>query len=250
MSEFNFDEPEPKSSKFSMPDFGLWDILTLVVLLVTVCMSVYFVSIFMDPGSSMNVLKPAWTPTPTITPRQLEPTWTPTATVYVPPTATLLPSITPPATATLPNFVPPTETLASTATPTATPTPKALFSASSVNSIESVIIPHLLNASCNWQGVGGTVDDQNSGPIIGIVVRLAGSYNGKSVELTTISGISPEYGKSGFEFVLGDTPIDSKDKVYVQLLDQAGLPLSDEIYIDTSSDCKKNLVLVRFKKNR
>ena len=84
MSEFNFDEPEPKSSKFSMPDFGLWDILTLVVLLVTVCMSVYFVSIFMDPGSSMNVLKPAWTPTPTITPRQLEPTWTPTATVYVP----------------------------------------------------------------------------------------------------------------------------------------------------------------------
>ena len=166
------------------------------------------------------------------------------------PTATLLPSITPPATATLPNFVPPTETLASTATPTATPTPKALFSASSVNSIESVIIPHLLNAGCNWQGVGGTVDDQNSGPIIGIVVRLAGSYNGKSVELTTISGISPEYGKSGFEFVLGDTPIDSKDKVYVQLLDQAGLPLSDEIYINTSSDCKKNLVLVRFKKNR
>jgi len=108
----------------------------------------------------------------------------------------------------------------------------------------------LLNAGCNWQGVGGTVDDQNSGPIIGIVVRLAGSYDGRAVELTTISGISPEYGKSGFEFVLGDTPIDSSDRIYVQLLDQAGLPLSEEIYIDTSSDCKENLVLVRFKKNR
>jgi hypothetical protein len=113
-----------------------------------------------------------------------------------------------------------------------------------------VIIPHLQSAGCNWQGVGGTVDDQNSSPIIGIVVRLAGSLDGRSVELTTVSGISPEYGKSGFEFVLGETPVNSSDSIYVQLLDQAGLPLSDRIYIDTSSDCKKNLVLVRFKKNR
>ena len=250
MSEFNFDEPERKSSGISMSAFGLWDILTIFVLLITVCLGVYFVSIFVNPGSSLNFLKPAWTPTPTVTPIQLEPTWTPTATVDVPPTATLLPSITPPATFTPANLAPSTETPVSTATPTITPTPKTLFSASSVNYIESIIIPHLLNASCNWQGVGGTVDDQNSSPIIGIVVRLAGTYDGKPVELTTVSGISPEYGKSGFEFVLGDTPIDSNDKIYVQLLDQAGLPLSEEIYIDTSSDCKENLVLVRFKKNR
>jgi len=250
MSEFNFDEPEPKSSGFSMPAIGMWDILTVLVLLLTLCLGIYFVQIFIDPGSSMNLLKPYWTPTPTITPIQMQPTWTPTATVYVPPTATLLPSITPPATATLANFVPATDTPQSTAPPPATATPKALFSVSSINSIESIIIPHLLDASCNWQGVGGTVDDQNSGPIIGIVVRLAGTYDGKSVELTTVSGISPEYGKSGFEFVLGDKPMDSRDKIYVQLLDQAGLPLSEEIYIDTSSDCKKNLVLVRFKKNR
>lgn len=94
------------------------------------------------------------------------------------------------------------------------------------------------------------MDDQNSSPIVGIVVHLAGTYDGKKVELTNISGINPEYGKSGFEFKLGDTPINSRDKLYVQLLDQAGLPLSDKIYIDTSSDCKENLVLVRFKKNR
>ena len=250
MSEFNFDEPEPKSSGFSMPAVGLWDILTILVLLVTVCLGAYFIAIFINPASSMNMLQPVWTPTPTITPRQLEPTWTPTATIYVPPTATLLPSITPPATLTPANFIPPTVTSESTVPPTATRTPTAPFSVSSVNSIESIIIPHLLNAGCDWQGVGGTVDDQNSSPIIGIVVRLAGSYDGKSVELTTISGISPEYGKSGFEFVLGDTPIDSNDRIYVQLLDQAGLPLSEEIRIDTSSDCKENLVLVRFKKNR
>ena len=94
------------------------------------------------------------------------------------------------------------------------------------------------------------MDDQNGSPIIGIVVRLAGTYYGKSIELTTVSGISPEYGKSGFEFVLGDTLVNSRDKLYVQLLDQAGLPLSDKITIDTFDDCEKNLILVRFKKNR
>lgn len=252
MSEFNFDEPERKSSRFSMPAFGLWDILTIVVLLVTGCLGFYFITIFNDPGSALNLLKPAYilTPSPTITPIQMQPTWTATATVFIPPTETLLPSITPPATSTLANLVPATDTPVPSNTPTLTPTPKALFSPSSVNSIESVIIPHLLNASCSWQGVGGTVDDQNSSPIIGIVVRLGGTLSGKSVEMTTVSGISPEYGKSGFEFVLGDTPVDSRDTLYVQLLDQAGLPLSDRVYIDTSSDCKKNLVLVRFKKNR
>jgi hypothetical protein len=252
MSEFNFDEPERKSSGFSMPSFGLWDILTLVVLLITICVVVYFAMIFIDPSSSLNPLKPEYLkiPTATITPIQMEPTWTPTPTVFISPTATLLPSITPPATNTPANLVPVTDTPEPTNTPTPTRTPKAPFSASSVNSIESVIIPHLLNASCDWQGVGGTVDDQNGSPIIGIVVRLAGKLSGKTIELTTVSGVSPEYGKSGFEFVLGDTPVNSRETLYVQLLDQAGLPLSDKIYIDTFSDCEKNLVLVRFKKNR
>ena len=254
MSEFNFDEPEPKPSRrsISMPGFGVWDILTLVVLLITICLGVYFVMIFIDPGSDLNPLKPSefLVPTATITPLQMEPTWTPTPTVFLSPTATLLPSITPPATTTPANFVPATDTPKPTKEPTATRTPKAPFSASSVNAIESVIIPHLQPLGCDWQGVGGTVDDQNGSPIIGIVVRLAGKLDGKTVELTTVSGISPEYGKSGFEFVLGETPVRSRDTLYVQLLDQAGLPLSDKIEIDTFTDCEKNLVLVRFKKNR
>jgi len=254
MSEFNFDEPERKSSKVSLPALTVWDILSIVVLLITACLVVYFAMIFMNPASSLNLLQPYQSriPTATFTPIQLEPTWTPTATIYVPPTETLLPTITPPATNTPPNFVPVTETPEPTETsePTATATPKAAFSASSVNAIESVIIPHLQTLDCNWQGVGGTVDDQNSSPIIGLVVRLAGTLDGKSIELTTVSGVSEEYGKSGFEFVLGETPVNSRDTVYVQLLDQAGLPLSERVYIDTYSDCEKNLILVRFKKNR
>ena len=235
-----------------MPAFSVWDILSIVVLLVTICIGVYFVMIFINPISEFNLLKPAELriPTATITPLQMEPTWTPTPTIMATPTASLLPTIEVPATITPANLIPATDTPVPSRTPTFTPTPRAPFSAASVNSIESVLIPHLQNAACNWQGVGGTVDDQNSSPIIGIVVRLAGRLDGKSIELTTVSGVSPEYGKSGFEFVLGDTPVNSNDTLYVQLLDQAGLPLSDKIYIDTSSDCEENLVLVRFKKNR
>ena len=254
MSEFNFDAPEPKSSRssFSMPAFGVWDILSIVVLLITICLGVYFVMIFIDPGSGLNPLKPPelLVPTATITPLQMDATWTPTPTVYASPTATLLPTIEAPPTNTPANLIPATDTPVPTKTPTATRTPKAPFSAASVNAIESVIISHLQPLGCNWQGVGGTVEEQDGSPVISIAVRLAGTYDGKTVEMVNVSGVNMEYGRSGFEFVLGDTPINSHGKLYVQLFGQAGLPLSDKIYIDTSSDCKKNLVLVRFKENR
>jgi hypothetical protein len=78
---------------------------------------------------------------------------------------------------------------------------------------------------------------------------LVGFYNSKAKNEIIVSGITPAYGKSGFEFKLGTVPLSSKGELYIQILDQAGLPLSNNIYIDTFNDCSKNLVLVRFKKN-
>ena len=68
MSEFNFDEPEPKSSRstFSMAAIGVWDILSVVVILITICMGIYFVMIFIDPISNYNPLKPAELRIPTL----------------------------------------------------------------------------------------------------------------------------------------------------------------------------------------
>ncbi|NUQ86795.1 MAG: hypothetical protein HUU11_19015 [Anaerolineales bacterium] len=85
--------------------------------------------------------------------------------------------------------------------------------------------------------------------MFGIAVRLSGFYNGKTKNELTVSGIAPSYGKSGFEFVLGAVPIASSGQLSIQILDQAGLPLSDNIPINTYGDCGKNLVLVKFKKN-
>jgi hypothetical protein len=85
--------------------------------------------------------------------------------------------------------------------------------------------------------------------MIGMIVSLTGFYDGKSKNDPTISGIAPAYGKSGFEFFLGDKPISSKGLLVLQLLDQNSVPLSDLVRIDTYSDCSQNLTLVRFVKN-
>jgi len=77
-----------------------------------------------------------------------------------------------------------------------------------------------------------------------------GILSGNPIELTTVSGVSPDYGKAGYEFVLGDVPLTSNREIYIQLLDEAGLPMSEKVFLVTSTDCEKNLILVRFTKNR
>jgi hypothetical protein len=97
--------------------------------------------------------------------------------------------------------------------------------------------------------VGGTIVDANNADMLRITVRLVGFYNNKSKNELTVSSIAPAYGKSGYEFFLGTVPISSDGLLYIQILDQAGLPLSDNVYINTFNECSKNLALVRFKKN-
>jgi hypothetical protein len=237
---YNFDDTPAPKAKGRM---DIWDMLSVLVLILTACMGVFFLLIYLFPDSGFNPYPPGLanaSPTPTITPIMLDATWTPTASPFVTETQTLLPTLTLEPSATLLSLVTPSDT------PIPTKTPKRPFSAT-VTYIDSTIIhPDL---ACNWQGVGGTVVDANSADITGVVIRLVGTYNGKSKSEPTVTGVAPAYGKSGYEFFLGTVPILSKGELYIQILDQAGLPLSDNITIDTFNDCSKNLVLVRFKKN-
>ncbi|MBL8080386.1 MAG: hypothetical protein JNM55_20615 [Anaerolineales bacterium] len=242
MSNYNYDyddTPQPKAKS----NMDIWDMMSILVLLITGCVGVFFLLIFLFPDSGFNPYPPGAlnaSPTPTITPIQLEATWTSTVPPFMTDTPTLLPTLT------LEPSVTPLSLVTPSVTPTATKAPKRPFSAT-VTYIDSTIIhPDL---ACNWQGVGGTVVDANNADITGVVIRLVGMYNGKSKSEPTVTGVAPAYGKSGYEFFLGTVPILSKGELYVQILDQAGLPLSDNITIDTFNDCSKNLVLVRFKKN-
>ncbi|MEO5887760.1 MAG: hypothetical protein ABIQ77_08860 [Anaerolineales bacterium] len=240
--DFNFDGEQSRPRGAAMQ---MWDILSIVVLLLTACVGAYFVFVFLNPTSSYNVLPPGGrgpqVPTLTVTPQQLQATWTPSPTLAVTASNTPRPTFTPFFTSTSFSLVPPTKT------PKPSPTPKAPFSASSSQVESTVIHPDL---ACNWAGIGGTVVDANNSPVIGTVVVLRGTLNGSTVEQQTVSGINKEYGPSGFEFVLGNAPVASDKTLYVQLVDLQNIPLSDKIAVVTSSECNKNLVIVRFKKNR
>jgi hypothetical protein len=239
--DFDFDGTQSRRSEAPLQ---MWDILSILVLLLTACLVGYFALIFINPTSQLNFLPPgagplrSHIPTFTVTPLQMQPTWTPSPTIAVTPSDTPRPTFTPLPTNTPFSLVPPTKT------PKPSPTPKAPFSAPSVTQVESTVIhPDL---ACNWAGIGGTVVDANNSPVI----VLRGTLNGSTIEQQTVSGINKEYGPSGFEFVLGNAPVESNKTLYVQLVDQQNIPLSDPVQISTSTDCSKNLVMIRFKKNR
>lgn len=245
--DFDFDGTQ---SKRTSAPLQIWDLLSVLVLLLTVCLIGYFALIYLNPASQYNFLPPGRgpfgsnIPTSTVTPLQLEPTWTSSPTLEVTPSNTPRPTFTPIPTGTSFSLVPPTRTLRPSATPTA---PRAPFSGTATQIDSTVIHPEL---ACNWAGIGGTVVDANNSPVIGTVVVLRGTLDGSRIEQQTVSGINKEYGPSGFEFVIGTAPVDSNDTLIVQLVDQQNIPLSDPVTVDTSSDCTKNLVMVRFKRNR
>ena len=240
--DYNFDGRQSRPSGGRMQ---VWDILAIVMLVLTVCLAVYFLYIFIDPTTSLNILPPGGSadqvPTSTATPIQLAATWTASPTLELTPSNTPRPTFTPFFTSTPFSLVPPTRT------PRPTNTPRAPFSATSQQVESTIIHPDL---ACNWAGIGGTVVDVNGSHVVGTVVVLRGTLNGTTVEQQTVTGINKEYGQSGYEFVLGNAPVESRGTLYVQLVDLQNIPMSDKVFLNTSTDCTKNLILVRFKKNR
>ncbi len=224
----------------------VWNILTALFLLATVCILGVVAVIFINPRSSLNPFPqptvpialqlPTSTPTPV---NQLPPTWTPTLTP--PPTST--PTVTPtrpPATPT----TTPTRFVLPTWTPTATntPTPRPSF-APSANSPSWMPSP---NHGCDWMGVGGQVLDSAGNPVNGITVFLGGKYEGKPIQLTTTTVSGTAFGDGGYEIKLADDPNSVKETLYVQLYAADGAPVSRQVYFRTYDDCQKNLIRIDF----
>jgi hypothetical protein len=252
MSDFNdidFDHPPRKPA----PKLLVWDILTIGVLLITICIGVYYLLVFMNPNIPANPFSPQrlaarLVPTPTITPFAMPATWTPTVTPFIPPTDTPLPTFTPVYTQTLFSLVPPTYTPKPSATVKPSATPKAPYSGKVEYISSSKYRPEF---GCNWLGVAGIVLDRNNAHHIYVQVLLIGTLDGEPINNITVSGTAPQYyGASGFEFQLGSTPMDSTQTLYLQLRDQGGMPLSENIYINTYNSCSKNMVFVTFRENK
>ena len=238
------DDQEEKDTKKNQGTL-VWNILSVLVLMTSICVGGLFFVIFLNPQGSLNPFPPATLPaiipTSTATPTsrvQLPATWTPTP--QPPPTSTP----TPQATYTLtPEGTQPTQMI------TQNPSEGMPFVIQDGN---PQYIPNIYHpdAGCSWMGVGGQVSGLDGSSVLYLSIKLGGSLNGESVEMITISGTAPQYGQAGYEFELSDQPSDSMQSLYVELLDQADLPLSEKYYFDTFNDCEKNLILINFKQIR
>jgi hypothetical protein len=228
-----------------------WNILTVLLLLGMVVMAGLFYLIFQNPTIVFNPYPPPTLPAPIVIPSRtptvpkLPPTWTavPTSTSTPVPTSVPRPTITAVPTA--------TEIVADI--PTSIPTAK-------INSIYAFVLqstPTAIDASvlyperdCKWLGVGGQVVDLQGRPVTGITVQLGGNLNNALLDQTSLTGLALKYGEAGYEFELAKLPIESKQTLWVRLIDQAKLPLSAKVYFDTYSECQRNLIVVNFRQVR
>lgn len=226
----------------------IWKILSFLVVLAIVGLVIIIGSIFFNPYSALNPFPPAALPTElafptaTITPLPFPATYTPTLTIQPTATETQFPTWTP-----IPTFTP--FFLGTPATPTAT------LSANSGMPFEATMTHvgsayYHPDAGCNWMGVAGQAVDMNNSPVLYLAIHISGTLGGKFIDYTSLTGTAPNYGQAGFEFVLGEKPIASSDTLWIQLVDQQNMPLTEQIKLTTYNDCAKNLVMIRFKKVR
>lgn len=250
---------EDSETRPSLNDRGsVWNMLTTLVLLGIVLMVAYFGIIYIDPYLPINPFPPISFPAEIVLPtatatqkpiKEFPPTWTPTASPLPTDTSTPHPETTTPT----PYSIPYTSGAQPLHTPT-TSTPvmvKANMPYEMVGTPVFVasIITHT-DSDCSWMGVGGQVLDLRNAPIVGVTIQLGGVLGNKYLDMLSLTGTALQYGPAGYEFSLAEKPIASKKTLWLQLLDQAGLQLSAKVYFETSDDCSKNLILLKFKQVR
>jgi hypothetical protein len=254
---------------------SLFNILTAMIIVVTILALLGFVIIYFMPGILPPQLASIFggptgdtAPTPTLVPVAilpsptntltpapvLEPTWTlpaPQATEPPPPTNTRRPAEEPTVTLTLP---PNTPTRTPTATPTDTatpgPSPTTTFTRSPFPFTKTEVSPQYLqnfanNAGCNWLGIGGEVLDLNLNPVAAGTYRVHVWDNG--IDQTVNVGSAPDYGPSGWEVFLFNAPRVQDHNV--QLETANGTAVSQVYRVQTRASCNQNLVLFTFAQN-
>ncbi|MEW6569339.1 MAG: hypothetical protein AB1449_14490 [Chloroflexota bacterium] len=220
------------------------NLLTALVLLATVGVGLLMAALYVNPYLPINPYPPptlpatlGW-PTSTNTPEiHLPATWTPTVTF------TPRPSLTPTITET-PVETPTPEGGAQESTPT--PTPYTYMADPQIPT------RNFANAlGCSWMGIGGQVFNSTGAPVSGLNIQLGGTLAGATKDLLTLTGSAAQVlGPSGYVFDLADHPIASVNTLWLQLVDTAGLPVSEKLYIQTFDSCDLNFVLVFWRQVR
>ncbi len=101
-------------------------------------------------------------------------------------------------------------------------------------------------AECSWTGVAGQVFDSGGNPLTGLLVIADQGDLTSGNQWAAQTGLAADYGPGGYEIQVMDHVEDSTQAFWVQIVGQAGQPLSERVYFDTFQDCSRNLVLVNF----
>ena len=242
---------QQNTSKTKILNLILNILTSLMVMLIVVIITLQ-ITIFLNPKVVFNPFPPYELPealvlnipTQSKTGQEIIPTTT--QQLIVSPTEMIVPTATQQGTFIEGTPVPETTPILPTETPFSGYYAFALQN--DINAIQSTLFKP--NYGCNWIGVAGQVSDLQGRPVMGVRIWLRGTYNGKRVDLLSLTLESSPYGPSGFEFTLGDIPLNSTQNLSIQLLDQANIPISDRVYFDTYEDCQKNLILINFKQIR
>ncbi len=241
--EFPKDAPPMDPRRPPRPGLVL-NVLSGCLVAATLLVALIFAVIFLYPQSMINPLPPTTLPalvltsTPTPTAKGiLPPTWTPTMVPSSTATETPTPTNTPQPTA--------TETVGPEALPTTELDENASFIIQEgyPQYSENDIQP---DAGCSWMGVVGQVLDDSGEPVNGILVETGGFLGETEVQNLTMSGMTNTVGEGGFAIKLSDSPQFSEGQIWIQLVDQSNLPLSDQIYFDTSDACEENQIRINF----
>ncbi len=239
----------------------LFNILTIVVLVATVCLAGFYglvglgvLEVFPPPTPAVVAQLPTSTPT---APIASIPTWTPTppptATAAGPPTDTPGPTLTPSTTPTLPPTLTPrpTATFAPTATPRPTEAPTARATRSAWPFTYQVRLRPGQYGGCSWTGVAGQVQDLDGNPLPGYPVHVWGAGIDAVVNAGADSRLNAMYGSdAAWEQYFGPHP--KPIEVRVQLHDpvsEGHPPVSEEIVIELPGSCSTALGYVVFTQN-
>jgi hypothetical protein len=246
----------------------IYNIVTLIFVLLTVIMIVFVISKMASPPVTPRAvaqLPPTLvipTATATLSPTPtFPPTFTTTPTDTLTPTASSTPTETLAPTSTITDTPGPTDTPSMTPTPSVSPTPTPTETPTGPSPTPPpTLSPYLFDlrdnqvaltknyansAGCAWQGIAGQAFDQNGSPIpTGYRVHVFGADIDRFVDL----GSNSLYGPGGWEM-----PVDNKingKTYYVELQSPGGTSISPRITVTFASNCDQNLALVNFRQVR
>lgn len=223
----------PTMAQRKRPSCLLIGLLLLLVVGLTVSALWYFEVI------NFAWFQPANTLTATLPAEKASSTFTPTKTL----TSSPQPSLTATSTATATSTQTPTATI--TPTPTEKPMPYVVKGTPG-------LYPDTLFFSgygCGYLFIGGEVLDLQDAPVKDLNVHLGGYYGASEVDQDSLTGSVSVYGPSGYGFILTNLQI-IESRLYLQLEDADGNPLSGIVYLEVSDSCDQNLMLINFKQVR